>query len=359
MENQARNHKAIIHYKSRIDAKLKNFLTTRLARSAKISPVAKDMMEHILEFSLRGGKRLRPILLIYGYKAAKGKDEKSILDCAIAAELMESFLLIHDDIMDQDELRRGYLTEHRIYENKCKKTGYSGDCKRYGENMAIILGDILAVLGSEAILNSNFPVKNKLLAVDRFNRAVINTCIGQAYDINLGIKDQVSEYEVLDLYLMKTALYTIDAPLQIGAILAGADKKTLSSITGFSIPMGQAFQLQDDILGLFGSQKEFGKPIGSDIREGKKTLLIVRAIRQAKETDRRFLQRCLGNEKITAKDIEKVKRIIIETGSLAYCKKIADRMMEKAVLEIRVSKIDNQSKEFLVWLCDYIISRSK
>lgn len=228
--------------KAIIDKCLKIYLSDRLKRMEKIGPMAKELMGHMMEFNLRGGKRIRPILVVYGYLACGGRSN-AIYDAALAVELMESFLLVHDDIMDQDEMRRGYLTMHKVFEAKCERC-YKADAKRYGESMALITGDILSVLGNEVLLKSRFPVEMKLRAMDRFNRAVVNTCVGQAMDVRAAIDPNVTEADIAKMYELKTAIYTLEAPLHIGAHLAGASSSHLRALSAYAIPLGKAFQMR-------------------------------------------------------------------------------------------------------------------
>jgi len=349
--------KTLKHYKEQIDNELRLFLKNKIEKVNNVSPSSKEIMEHIMEFNLRGGKRIRPTLLIFGYKAFGGKKENEILKAALAVELMESFFLIHDDIIDQDELRRGYLTMHKIYENKCKRCYKNIDAKRYGESMAIIAGDILSILGSEAILYTNFPIKNKLKAIDKFNRCVINTNFGQILDIKSSLDPEIKETDINRIHQLKTAIYTIETPLHIGAILTGAKKKELKTLSNYAIPLGQAFQIKDDILGLFSTKQKIGKPVGNDIREGKKTLLILKALEKAGKKEKSFILNCLGNKKATEKNIEKIKQIVIKTGSLDYSEDLAKNLVEKAKKAIINSKLKKQGKEFLLGIADYIINR--
>ncbi len=350
-------NRIIKEHKVKIDRKLRAFLRQRIRLVGSISPAAKEMMELILEYNLRGGKRIRPLLVMMGYRACGGRDEKSIIDAAIAVELMESFLLIHDDIMDQDDLRRGYLTMHKIYENKYSRCFKGIDAKRYGESMALIAGDILAILGSEAIINSDFPIRRKLKAVDRFNRAVVNTCFGQAMDIISGCDDNMSEEQVRRVYELKTAIYTFEAPLQIGALLAGASKKQLQVLSEYAIPLGKAFQYHDDILGLFGTRDKIGKPVGSDVREGKKTLLILKALEKANAGDRAFIIRTLGDQDVKTDDIKRIREIVEKTGSLEYSRKLARELTERSIAVLRNARLSSNSREFLEVLAEYVINR--
>lgn len=348
--------KSIEKYKKKIDKQLRIFLQARIKRSASISPSIKKLMENILEFNMRGGKRIRPMLVIMGYIAAGGKQEKEIIKAAVSIELMESFLLVHDDIMDQDHFRRGGPTMHKIYEKECSRCP-PDERKRYSESCALVAGDILASLGSEALLGSGFPAELKIKAIDKFNKAIINTCFGQFLDIRAGTYKKITEADIRRLYELKTAIYTFEAPLHIGAILAGADDKVLKGLSKYALPLGKAFQLQDDVLGLFSTYEKIGKPVGSDIREGKKTLLIMNAIKKSSKEEKAFIETCLGNKAITKRDILKIKDIIRSSRALRCSDLEAKSMALKAKNNIMKTGINDQGKRFLSALADYVIKR--
>ncbi len=345
----------IKNYKQKIDDELRRFLDKRVRKVDSVHQ-AKEMMEHIREFTLRGGKRIRPILMIMGYKACGGKKEKDIIKASLSIELMESFLLIHDDIMDQDELRRGYLTMHKLFESKCIRC-YDQKKDLYGESMAIIAGDILAALGTEPLLDSGFADNLKIKAIEKFNKAIINTCIGQALDIRSNLEQNVTEEDIRQAYELKTAIYTIETPLQIGGILAGASARQLKQLSMFAMPLGMAFQIHDDILGLFGTREKIGKPVGSDIREGKKTMLIIKAFEECSKKDRDFITSRLGNPKTTKKDIEKIREIIKKTGSFDYSIQLAENLVEKSMRALGKADIEEQGRTFLSDLARYVIER--
>jgi len=344
-------------YKKDIDDELRKFFDAKIKRVEKIDNSALELVENLKEFTLRGGKRVRSILLIFGYKAVGGRNEKEIIKAALSVELMQSFLLIHDDIIDDDELRRGNPTMHKVYENKYKKDYPSIDSKKFGKDMAIIAGDVSSVLGSEIILNTKFPYRLKVKAIYKFNRVIINTCFGQILDILSETGSDIKEEDIIKIHKLKTALYTIEGPLHIGAILGEASNAQLKTLSEFAISLGQAFQVQDDILGMFGTAETIGKPVGSDIKEGKKTLLIKKALDKANSRDKKTIMDCLGNKKISEKDTEKVKDIITKTGSLKYNKNFAKELVKKAKISLRKGDFKEEGKEFLLRLADYIIER--
>ncbi|MFH0978847.1 MAG: polyprenyl synthetase family protein [Candidatus Woesearchaeota archaeon] len=337
--------------KREIDHELERFFDARMKKAKGISPEAYEAFQILKEFNLRGGKRIRPMLTISSYRGFGGKN-KEITRAALAVELMESFLLIHDDIMDKDAMRRGGPTVHKIYETKFK------GAEHYGNSLAIVVGDIASALGSEAIAETGFDARRRIEAIEKFNKVIINTCFGQILDL----KSEMcypKERDIVQIHTLKTAIYTIEGPLHIGAILAGASREQLRQLTRFAIPLGKAFQLKDDILGVFGSAKRIGKPVGSDIRQGKRTLLILKAMEKGNEEDRKLLKRCLGKKSLSSREINKVRIILRSTGSLQYSEQLVKENISLAKSALNEIRMEKESKEFLKGIADYVMERDK
>jgi len=341
-------------YKEKIELRLRSFLDEKIAEAEKISDSSREIMHYIKEFNLRGGKRIRSILIIMAYKSLGGKNENAIIDIAVSAELMQSFLLIHDDIIDDDDLRRGGPTMHRIYAEKYK--GYDNP-EKFGESMAIIAGDLLAALGNEIISKSDFDEEKKLKLLQKFNKVVKLTGYGEIIDILSGLKTNVTEEDISKMHKLKTAAYTIEGPLHMGAIAAGASDEQLKTLTDYAIPLGMAFQLKDDILGLFGSEEKLGKPADSDIKEGKKTLLILKAIENSNKEQKEFIKNNLGSKNITKEEMMKIREIVKETDSLNYSQHLAEKLVKKAKDTIENSDFEKQGKDFFLEIANYIIKR--
>lgn len=346
-------------YQKQIEKQLTIFFDEKIERCNTISPLAKELVESLKEFSLRGGKRIRPILAMFGYKAITGSNSDAMLQAALAVELMESFLLIHDDILDQDDFRRGYYSMHKVYELKAKKLYPNSNAAHFGNSMAIMAGDILAMFGSECIVRSSFPQELKIKALDKFNRVIINTAFGEVMDVVSELKPHVCEQDIVRVNELKTAIYTIEGPLHIGAMLAGASQKQLETLTKYAIPLGQAYQIHDDILGMFGDEKKLGKPVGSDLKEGKKTILILKALQFGKERQVEAIMRALGNKAITKDQIDEIRNIIIETGALDYCRNLVKELSQKAKAHIMQSDFHPEGSSFLIAISDYMTQRDK
>lgn len=333
----------LLEYKNNIDKELKTFLEEQIKTSPKN---IEQILSYLKDFNTRGGKRVRGILTIIGYTLFKNYN-KEIIKVATAIELMESFFLIHDDITDNDELRRGSLTLHKAYEKSYPKQGIS---------FALVAGDLLCSLGNELLTTTNFKKKNKALQL--YNQVITQTCYGQMYDLLTENKSSISESELSKLHELKTAFYTVEAPLKIGAILANAKDKDLKLIENLSIPLGKAFQLKDDILGIFGSKSKLGKSPLSDLKQGKKTLLIIKALQKANKKQKHYLSTHLGNKQLTNKELKNIRNIIIKTGSLNYSLKIIGNLVNDSKNIINKANFNQKSKALLLDIANYIVMRS-
>ncbi len=342
--------------KKKIDKAILEFLDRRIEQAAKVSPASELLMKNIKEFSLRRGKRIRPLFVVYGFKCFAGGGEDKIIKASIATELLHDYLLIHDDIMDDSDLRRGLPTFHKVYEKIYAEQSVS-DPATYAENSAILAGDILSAISPEPILNSDFPEGLKIRAVKKFNETNCQTGFGQELDVLLELNENAKAEDVDLVHTLKTAKYTVESPLHIGAILAGATKEQLKILSDYAIPAGRAFQIQDDLLGVFGSEEKVGKPVDSDLKEGKKTLLTVHALEKASPEQKKRLHEILGNQGISMKDVEDARKIIEETGSLEHSKKLAKQLANQALEIAKASDFNQEGKDFLISIADKLVNR--
>lgn len=346
-------------FKKSFDKELKKFLDLKTKKAKSISPEAFGMMKSLKGYIMNGGKRIRPALMYYTYLALGGKNKQEALRIGMALEFVHTFLLIHDDIIDKDNLRRGKPSVHYTYKILAEKNHYNNSADHYGNSQAISIGDMCFGFTGEIIASSKFSgvVKNRL--AKKVSDIVFNTTIGQFHDVLAASTDNgITAKDVLTTLEYKTARYTVEGPLHLGAALAGSSERVLEKLTKFAIPLGVAFQIHDDILGVFGTSEETGKPVGADIREGKKTLLTVKALEMGDDRQKKELKSFLGNSEISAEDIEKARNIIIKTGSLEYSKKFAKKLVEKSYKALEKSKFSKESERFFTQVADYIIKRN-
>ena len=330
--SRAKNH--LIKFVSKINAELEEYFNRNLKNTFGVSKSEKALTKHILshikEHNLRPAKRLRGSFVHAGYRLFKNDKEKDLVKAATSVELIHTALLMHDDFMDQDDTRRGLPTTHEYFKKYHRKHKFRFDSHHFGESMAVNTGDVALMMGFRILGESNFPVTAKLSAINRILKGIENTAYGQSYDMMLENKGAASQKDIINLHNAKTAIYTYENPLYIGAILAGAKKSDLEIISQYAIPGGIAFQLQDDILGLFGDTKKTGKPAYSDLRQGKMTLLIIKAFETANKKQKIKIAQIWGNKNLTTSKAQEVRKIVVETGSLEYSKQTAIKWAKKA-----------------------------
>ena len=341
--------KNLITLKNEINNELNNFFDKEI-ENANFSDVTKGAVSYLKEYTLRGGKRLRALLFISSYLCFNELN-KNIIRASVYAELMQSYLLIHDDFIDNDDLRRGGYTIHKYYEKKFDK--------HFGGSMAVNLGDLASSLILKPIINSPLSELRKILVVKKIHETLEKEIYGQILDINFSRRaiKTIKEKEILEMYRLKSVPYTTVCPIYAGAILAGANKDKLKTLEIYADNIGLAFQLIDDNLGMFGNEEETGKPNDSDIREGKRTLLIVKALEEATKKEQVIINKVLGNKESSEEDIRIVKEIV-KNNSLEYCKELAEKLANNGISALKRVKLKNEGKELLIYLANYIINRN-
>ena len=313
-----------------IDTSLAAFLT-QVKKEYRLHLINPILYDSIREFSLRPGKRIRPLLLLLsylGYSPLNKKLSRGVYNASTCIEFLHNFMLIHDDIIDRSNLRRGKPTMHRVL----RKTIPCADQDKLGIDLAIIAGDIVYALAIDAFLSIDEEPRRKERALKYFIQTAAFTAMGEFVDTLQGV-DQLKNIQEKDVFLnysLKTARYTFDCPLVTGAILAGAKENEIQKLAQFGLLIGQAFQIQDDIIGIFETEKAIGKSILSDLDEKKKTLLIVHAARTLKGKKYAAFLKIFAKPKKTLRDLQTVKALLIESGSLPYALSAVKSRAQKA-----------------------------
>ena len=328
-------------FKIKIDRELERFLNGKLRESEKIDPSARRMVKIIKDFVLRAGKRLRPAFVYFAYKACGGKDEEAIIYAAQVSEFLHTMAIIHDDIIDQSEKRRGKPAIH----------------KSLGINTAILAGDLCFVFADEVFTRSTFEDRIIKKARKIYNLSRQEVIFGQYLDVLAPEEKRVDEEKIMKILEYKSGKYTIERPLHLGAVLANASQKDSEVFSCYGIPLGIAFQIQDDILGMFGQEKKVGKPIDSDLKEGKKTLLVIKALEKLKGEEKKKFLRLLGNKNCRLEDLEWVRRMIKKTGALDYSRELAKNVIKKANKAVKNYSFQKEGKQYLLGIADYMLAR--
>ncbi|MBN1540128.1 MAG: polyprenyl synthetase family protein [Candidatus Thermoplasmatota archaeon] len=328
-------------------------------RAASLSdPMVHHAVHSLEEFTMRDAKRVRSVLAVMGYRAVGGKEMDKARKAAVALELIQSMLLIHDDIIDRSHTRRGKPSLHLHYSRLHSDRGYKGDASGFGTNLAIIVGDLAESFGEKALLSSGFPPERLIEALKHQTDMIRDTGYGQVLDLYSVELPDWSEEQVMKVHTYKTARYTLDGPLKIGASLHGASKDQLEALSGYALPVGVAFQLVDDIMGFFGDPRRGGRMDMSDIKEGKRTLLIIKALENGDNGQRRVIKSALGNPDLTLEQAEEVRDIIRRTGSEQYSREMARLRTEEGIRALEGAELDGEVMEFLKGFADYLIQRA-
>lgn len=334
-------------FKREIEKSLRIFLK-RIKKEYKLGLVNPILFKSIEEFTLRKGKRIRPLLLILSYKGYSKNNPKisqALYNASTCIELLHNFMLIHDDIIDRSDLRRGKPTLHRIL----RKAAKTKDQEKLGYDLSIIAGDIVYALAIDAFLSINEDPLRKEEALRHFVKTAAFTAMGEFIDIIHGVEkiQHIREKDVFLNYTLKTAKYTFECPLVIGAILAGAGHQDIDKLSALGIMIGQAFQIQDDILGVFGSQKSIGKSILSDIAEFKKTLLICHAYNKLASKKRSVFLHYFLKPKKSYQDLVAIRKILINCKSLHYSLNKIKQLLNKSKKIIRELHIKSPYRELI------------
>ncbi|MFA6047536.1 MAG: polyprenyl synthetase family protein [Parcubacteria group bacterium] len=348
-------------YKKRVDARLKEYFAKKVKEARQNNYLTKEAIKMIADFTMKGGKRIRPAIVYYAYLASGGKDEEKIVDVSMSIELTHTFLLIHDDIIDKDERRHGGSTIHEQYKKIGKRLNRKKDEVHFGNSMAMLAGDMAAAMANEIIFGSTFAPEIIIKALDQLRKIVYTIVPGEMLDVVLETRGNATEKEILDMYQGKTSSYSFEGPLHLGTVFAGAEgKKIFANYSRYASPLGKAFQIRDDILGVYGDEKKIGKPVGSDIIEGKQTLIIIKALELGDREQKEVINKYLGKKDLTKKELEKIREIIEKTGSLEYSQKLCQKLIGESLEALKKIDIKNQeARIFLEGIAQYMVKREK
>ncbi len=330
------------------------------AERHRVPPVFRRYVSALEEFTLRGGKRFRALLLLAGYWIATGRDPTPMLPAAAALEQFQSWMLVHDDIIDHAETRRGGQTLHRRFEEDHRTERALGDPVAYGVGLGITLGDLEEPFTVAGLLASPVPGARRLEALAEYVRMTRETAYGQLLDVRNGARPvaEVTEADVLRVHRLKSAVYTVAAPLRLGAMLGGGGAALLRDLEAIGLDLGIAFQLRDDVLGAGFDAGSSGKS-ANDLIEGKRTLLVVRAHAKADAQGRATLEAVLGRPDASASAVEAARAVIRSTGSLAYSERRIATLNRRARARIRSSRaLSSPARALLNEIGDRLLYRS-
>jgi geranylgeranyl diphosphate synthase type I len=311
-----------------------------------------DMIDDLRRFVSAGGKRLRPAFVHCGFLAAGGDASASAIRVASAMELLHSFALLHDDVMDGSTRRRGRASYHEHAASSHRDGRWRGESRRFGEGLAILVGD-LAFVYADRMLGHDHPEARAL-----WDEMRIELTMGQYLDVvgsARGDRD-VGRAQLVALY--KSGRYTVERPLQLGAAIAGRYHELGDHFRGFGAPVGEAFQLRDDLLGALGDEGVTGKPVGDDLREGKPTMLLACAHTIGGRRQRELFER-VGHPDLTAQDIAAIQHALVESGAVSMIESAIADKMHAAHAALEVAPIPDDARALLSDLADLLAWRTR
>jgi geranylgeranyl diphosphate synthase type I len=335
-----------------VDARLHSFFGAEADRWGRRHPQLRDLVTILGGFVTHGGKRLRGSFCIAGWQAAGGNGNgEAVVDVAAALEVLHAFALIHDDVMDGSAHRRGRPALHRQLQAQYLASGGTGDSRRYGEGLAVLVGDA-ALAWADRLLAPHRPAVG-----DIWDELRVELTMGQYLDVvtasapsavTASVPAAVGGTAAL-IGLLKSARYTVTRPLQLGAAVAGRVDDVGDTLASFGDPVGEAFQMRDDLLGVFGDPSVTGKPAGADLREAKNTLLLEVARHRTPATGRRLLAR-VGTLELTDGDIERLRELFVNCGAVAAVEGAISQRLETAAGALEGSAIARHHRERLLAL---------
>lgn len=349
--------------RSRVQKVLDEVLAQQASVLASVSPDLAPLGQAAADLT-RGGKRLRPAFCYWGWRGAggpaDGEQGEAIVRAATGLELFQAAALIHDDVMDDSDTRRGMPAIHRRFADLHRGESWLGDPHHFGQAAAILLGDLCLSWSDELLTASGLHADAIARGRPVFDRMRTELMGGQYLDMleqaRAGRDGNAAE-RARQVIRYKSAKYTIEHPLLLGGALAGADEQLLSAYSAYGLPLGEAFQLRDDVLGVFGDPQTTGKPAGDDLREGKRTVLVAFTVEVADQTQRAVLRRHLGDPRLDAASIAALRQVIIDTGALDRVERLIDALVADAAAALDTAAIAEPTTSVLRRLIGAATSR--
>ena len=345
---------SLLSIAERSTARLDEFLAAERDRWNAFEPRLAQPIDEIRRLVLSGGKRLRPAFTHWGYVGAGGNGTDQVnIDAGCAFELMHAFALFHDDVMDDADSRRGQATTHVIAAKEHAEKGWDGESRRFGEGVAILVGDLAFVYADQLLEEATAE------AAHIWNELRIELNIGQYLDILGGVSRTRDVVDAERICRYKSGKYTIERPLHLGAALAAPTRvnELLPHLSNYGLPLGDAFQMRDDVMGAFGDEAVTGKPVGGDLIEGKPTPLLARAVRSATDEQRAVLD-LVGDPAMSSDTVARVQQVIVDTGALDELERHIFELTETAVTSLSAAPMDSVAKTELEELAEYVSQRT-
>ena len=338
-----------------VDERLGRLFAAEAERWRSVDPLLGPPLAELARFCGEGGKRIRPAFCYWAFVGAGGdRTDPRLGDVCAALELLHAFALIHDDVMDGSVTRRNHDTIHTTFTRTHERSGWRGESRRFGEGVAILLGDLAFVYADQ--LMAGVPAEADRL----YTELRVELTIGQYLDLLGAARGEVDEEGARRIARYKTAKYTIERPLHLGAALAGRFGDLAAGFSAVGLPLGEAFQLRDDLLGVLGEESVTGKPVGDDLREGKATPLLAVAVaevgRRGDGAGRALLAR-VGAPDLRDDEVDALCELLEATGAVAEVERRLTRLVEDARAALEGLPLDGEARLALGELASYVADR--
>ncbi|CAN5186885.1 polyprenyl synthetase family protein [soil metagenome] len=323
-------------FADRIARSLAAFIDERDAALADLGADAERLVA-AARHAVGGGKRLRASFCWWGFAAIiEPSDPDALVRAAASLELLHASALVHDDLMDASDTRRGAPSIHRAFEAAHRQASLPGRAEPYGAAAAILLGDLLLSWSDQLLRHTGFDLSATARAMEVLDVCRNEVIAGQFLDVSVQARGRADVETAMTVLRYKSAKYSIERPLHLGAALAGGSTSAREALTGFGLPLGEAFQLRDDLLGVFGDPEVTGKPAGDDLVEGKRTVLVALALDGAPSGDARMLDEALGRD-LSDAEVARMRRIITDSGAAGQVEEAIEALTATALESLESS----------------------
>jgi geranylgeranyl diphosphate synthase type I len=344
---------SLVALASRVEQRISDVLAPEEQRWSAFDEDLVSPVAEIRRLVASGGKRLRPAFCHWGFVGAGGDPDSMVsLDAGAALELLHGFALFHDDVMDGSTSRRGAPVTHDVFADEHRRSGSSGESRRYGDGIAILVGD-LAFVYSDRLMSDVSAQAREI-----WHELRIELNVGQLLDLIGSARNERRRFKAERICRYKSGKYTIERPLHLGAMLVAPSRaaELLPALSTYGLPLGDAFQMRDDVMGAFGETAITGKPVGDDLREGKPTPLMAIAMERANGAQREVLS-LVGREQLTDAQVAAAQQAIVDCGALDEMESVILRLRDEAIASLTAAPIEPTAKVELESLALYVTDR--
>ena len=347
-----------ISIRARVDSALETFVASRSreirAQSSDLGSLA-NSAEAFLRF---GGKRLRPLFSYWGYRAAGGEDDDAVIVASASLELIQACALAHDDVIDESDLRRGRPAIHREWQRLHERSQWTGDPHRFGVAVAVLIGDLFLSWSDDMLVTSGLSDSSLRRAYPIWHQMRAEVVAGQFLDVVEQAQARSSIERSLLIAELKSGRYSVQQPLRMGAAIAAANDACAAALDAFGLDVGVAFQLRDDLLGVFGDPAVTGKPAGDDLRQGKRTVLVAAGLESASVRQRAQLEAALGNAALGIDEVVAVQQILRSSGAEKLVESMISDRAERAIGRLESTSLLPAGRDALRRLATAALDRS-